>query len=76
PGNWLQRGRTYPTIDTPTSVLTARKKYLAIPPHGMDLLPSKAISVSGLLNFALPSQQSTLLAPHVQDAFSREMPNE
>ncbi|OJT07821.1 hypothetical protein TRAPUB_1281 [Trametes pubescens] len=73
---WIGRGKTYPSADTPDFILAARREVLSIPEKHASLLPATSLSVLDLLALKLQAQPSNYVTPEAERAFSFEDPND
>ncbi|KAI0324090.1 hypothetical protein GY45DRAFT_1214769, partial [Cubamyces sp. BRFM 1775] len=52
--DWIQKEKSYPSFETPSVILTARRQVLAVPPNMLDMFPSLKLSVTSFLEMVLP----------------------
>ncbi|KAI0825548.1 hypothetical protein BC629DRAFT_1586451 [Irpex lacteus] len=62
--------------NAPIPNLTLSEPTLAIPPQFSYLLPAVDLPIAKLLEFKLPIQSSSLAVPHIDGAFSSQLPTE
>ncbi|KAI0329285.1 hypothetical protein GY45DRAFT_1253214 [Cubamyces sp. BRFM 1775] len=73
---WIGQKKTYPTAQTPSVVLAARRQVLSIPPDELDMFPSPLMSVASFLEMDLPAQPTRLVFEKPETTFRHELPTE
>lgn len=75
PHTWIQKGKIYPSSDTPLFIQEAHSRALAIPAECATLLPDKTLSINELMDMDLPSRPEALVSHKAEKSFSKELPN-